>query len=111
MGIEGLIVALIIGAIAGWLAGMVVKGGGFGLIGDIVVGKHVGRMMGALGGRMNAYREGFASGDLTPALVRNLYRGKDPAPEAIAHVTRALTALHDSLGKASIESLAAGELP
>jgi uncharacterized membrane protein YeaQ/YmgE (transglycosylase-associated protein family) len=38
MGIEGLIVALIIGAIAGWLAGMVVKGGGFGLIGDIVVG-------------------------------------------------------------------------
>jgi uncharacterized membrane protein YeaQ/YmgE (transglycosylase-associated protein family) len=29
---------LIVGAIAGWLAGMVVKGGGFGLIGDIVVG-------------------------------------------------------------------------
>ena len=38
MGIEGLIIALIIGAIAGWLAGQVVKGGGFGLIGDIVVG-------------------------------------------------------------------------
>jgi uncharacterized membrane protein YeaQ/YmgE (transglycosylase-associated protein family) len=35
---EGLLVFLIIGAIAGWLAGMVVKGGGFGLIGDIVVG-------------------------------------------------------------------------
>jgi uncharacterized membrane protein YeaQ/YmgE (transglycosylase-associated protein family) len=32
------IVWLIVGAIAGWLAGMVVKGGGFGLIGDIVVG-------------------------------------------------------------------------
>jgi uncharacterized membrane protein YeaQ/YmgE (transglycosylase-associated protein family) len=29
---------LIIGAIAGWLAGVVVKGGGFGLVGDIVVG-------------------------------------------------------------------------
>jgi uncharacterized membrane protein YeaQ/YmgE (transglycosylase-associated protein family) len=28
----------IVGAIAGWLAGMVVKGGGYGLIGDIVVG-------------------------------------------------------------------------
>jgi uncharacterized membrane protein YeaQ/YmgE (transglycosylase-associated protein family) len=34
----GLIVFLIVGAIAGWLAGQVVKGGGFGLIGDIVVG-------------------------------------------------------------------------
>ena len=29
---------LIVGAVAGWLAGMVVKGGGFGLIGDIIVG-------------------------------------------------------------------------
>jgi uncharacterized membrane protein YeaQ/YmgE (transglycosylase-associated protein family) len=35
---EGLLVFLIVGAIAGWLAGMIVKGGGFGLIGDIVVG-------------------------------------------------------------------------
>jgi uncharacterized membrane protein YeaQ/YmgE (transglycosylase-associated protein family) len=26
------------GAVAGWLAGMVVKGGGYGLIGDIIVG-------------------------------------------------------------------------
>jgi uncharacterized membrane protein YeaQ/YmgE (transglycosylase-associated protein family) len=38
MSVEGIIVWLIIGAIAGWLAGMLVKGGGFGLIGDIVVG-------------------------------------------------------------------------
>lgn len=35
---HGLIVWLIIGAIAGWLAGTLIKGGGFGLIGDIVVG-------------------------------------------------------------------------
>jgi len=32
------IIWLIVGAIAGWAAGMVVKGGGFGLIGDIIVG-------------------------------------------------------------------------
>lgn len=38
MGVETIIIWLIVGAIAGWLAGMVVKGGGFGLIGDIVVG-------------------------------------------------------------------------
>lgn len=33
-----LLVFLIVGAIAGWLAGQIVKGGGYGLIGDIVVG-------------------------------------------------------------------------
>jgi uncharacterized membrane protein YeaQ/YmgE (transglycosylase-associated protein family) len=35
---HGIIVWLVIGAIAGWLAGKLVKGGGFGLVGDIVVG-------------------------------------------------------------------------
>jgi uncharacterized membrane protein YeaQ/YmgE (transglycosylase-associated protein family) len=38
MSAHSLIAWLIIGAVAGWLAGMFVKGGGFGLIGDIVVG-------------------------------------------------------------------------
>ncbi|OQM76164.1 GlsB/YeaQ/YmgE family stress response membrane protein [Manganibacter manganicus] len=38
MGIESLIVFIIIGAIAGWLAGLIVKGYGFGLLGNIVVG-------------------------------------------------------------------------
>ena len=38
MDVQGIIIWIIVGAIAGWLAGMVVKGGGFGLIGDIVVG-------------------------------------------------------------------------
>jgi uncharacterized membrane protein YeaQ/YmgE (transglycosylase-associated protein family) len=38
MEIQSIIIWLIVGAIAGWLAGMVVKGGGFGLVGDIVVG-------------------------------------------------------------------------
>jgi uncharacterized membrane protein YeaQ/YmgE (transglycosylase-associated protein family) len=38
MAAHHIIVWLIIGAIAGWLAGMVVRGGGYGLIGDIIVG-------------------------------------------------------------------------
>lgn len=38
MGIESLLVFLIVGAIAGWLAGLLVKGYGFGLLGNIVVG-------------------------------------------------------------------------
>jgi len=38
MDVQALIIWLVVGAIAGWLAGMVVKGSGYGLIGDIVVG-------------------------------------------------------------------------
>lgn len=38
MSLETLIIWLVIGAIAGWIAGAIVKGGGFGLIGDIIVG-------------------------------------------------------------------------
>ena len=34
----GIIAAIVIGAIAGWLAGLIVRGAGFGLIGNIVVG-------------------------------------------------------------------------
>lgn len=38
MALNSLIVLIIVGLIAGWLAGQIMKGGGFGLIGDIVVG-------------------------------------------------------------------------
>lgn len=33
-----IIIMLAIGAVAGWLAGQIIKGGGFGLIGNIIVG-------------------------------------------------------------------------
>jgi uncharacterized membrane protein YeaQ/YmgE (transglycosylase-associated protein family) len=35
---ETLIIWIIVGAVAGWLAGLVVRGGGFGLVGNIIVG-------------------------------------------------------------------------
>lgn len=38
MSVETLIIWLIVGAVAGWLAGLVVRGGGFGLVGNIIVG-------------------------------------------------------------------------
>ena len=38
MPVETIVIWLIVGAVAGYLAGLVVKGGGFGLLGDIVVG-------------------------------------------------------------------------
>lgn len=34
----GILVWLLVGAIAGWLAGVVVKGGGFGVLVDVIVG-------------------------------------------------------------------------
>jgi uncharacterized membrane protein YeaQ/YmgE (transglycosylase-associated protein family) len=38
MSLETLVIWLLIGAVAGWLAGVVVKGYGFGLVGNIIVG-------------------------------------------------------------------------
>jgi uncharacterized membrane protein YeaQ/YmgE (transglycosylase-associated protein family) len=38
MALEAIIIILIVGAVAGWLAGLIVRGMGFGLIGNIVVG-------------------------------------------------------------------------
>jgi uncharacterized membrane protein YeaQ/YmgE (transglycosylase-associated protein family) len=38
MATESLLVILFVGLIAGWLAGQIVRGSGFGLLGDIVIG-------------------------------------------------------------------------
>jgi uncharacterized membrane protein YeaQ/YmgE (transglycosylase-associated protein family) len=38
MAIGALLIFLAIGAVSGWLAGKLMKGGGFGLLGNIVVG-------------------------------------------------------------------------
>jgi uncharacterized membrane protein YeaQ/YmgE (transglycosylase-associated protein family) len=48
---------LIVGLVAGWLAGVLVKGGGFGLIGDLVVG-----VVGALIGGFLFSALGLAAG-------------------------------------------------
>jgi uncharacterized membrane protein YeaQ/YmgE (transglycosylase-associated protein family) len=34
----GIVAWIVVGLIAGWLAGMVMKGGGYGVVGDIVIG-------------------------------------------------------------------------
>ena len=35
---EGIVIIIVVGLIAGWLAGQVMRGSGFGLIGDLIVG-------------------------------------------------------------------------
>ena len=47
----GILSWIIVGLIAGWLAGKVVQGGGFGLIGDIIIGI----IGGVLGGFIASY--------------------------------------------------------
>jgi cytochrome b pre-mRNA-processing protein 3 len=80
-------------------------------IGDIIVGKHIGKMMSMLGGRLGAYREGLAAGDIAPALVRNLYRGAVPDDAALAHVRESVMAFHAGLAAMPLPNLLSGELP
>ena len=80
-------------------------------IGDIVVGKHVGKMMGMLGGRLGAYRAGLAQRDLSDALLRNLYRDAAPTDDALIHVNIALLHFADRLAGLDLAAIEAGELP
>ncbi|MBD3851233.1 MAG: GlsB/YeaQ/YmgE family stress response membrane protein [Acidobacteria bacterium] len=64
MDITSLVIFLVIGAIAGWLAGVVMKGGGFGLVGDIVVG-----IVGAVVGGWLFGVFGITAGGLVGAII------------------------------------------
>lgn len=80
-------------------------------IGDVVVGKHIGRMVSALGGRLAAYRAALpGEADLREALERNLYRGQTPPADALSHVESALRARWIRLGCLSRDALIAGDL-
>ena len=64
MTITAIIIFLLIGAVAGWLAGLIMKGGGFGLVGDIVVGVIGSFIGGWLFGLL-----GIAAGGLIGAII------------------------------------------
>lgn len=64
MDIQGLIIFLAIGAIAGWLAGTLMKGGGFGLLGNIVVG-----VIGAVVGGYTFSFLGISAGGLIGSII------------------------------------------
>jgi cytochrome b pre-mRNA-processing protein 3 len=81
-------------------------------IGDQVVGKHVGRMMGALGGRLGAFRD--AGGDeaaFAEAVRRNIFRDEPPSDAAVRTVAERLARFRDALDPVPLPDLLAGRLP
>ncbi|MGH6695341.1 ubiquinol-cytochrome C chaperone family protein [Sphingopyxis sp.] len=73
--------------------------------GDMVVGKQVGRMMSALGGRLGVYRAVDGSDELRAALVRNLWRGNEPGKAGLAHVVAEVAALRAALAATPVVDL------
>lgn len=65
---QSVIAWIVIGAIAGWLAGLLVKGYGFGLFGNIVIGILGAGIAGLLAPRFGLYTES-AGGNIIAALL------------------------------------------
>lgn len=81
-------------------------------VGDQVVGKHLGRMMAALGGRLGAYRDaGDDDAALGAALAKNLWRGGKVDDAALAYVVAEARKLMARLRPMPLNALAAGEWP
>src|SRR5580658_6970516 len=67
---QSLLVILLVGIVAGWLAGRVMAGGGFGLIGDLIVG-----LIGAFIGDWLLPRLGIHLGSGIVSLILNAFIG------------------------------------
>ena len=77
-------------------------------VGDIVVGKHIGKLMASLGGRLGAYRAALAGeGPLEEAVRRNVTLLEGTGPDALATRLRALAA---GLDAAETSALLAGRV-
>jgi uncharacterized membrane protein YeaQ/YmgE (transglycosylase-associated protein family) len=82
MSLESLIWFLLIGLIAGWLAGKVMRGGGFGILGDMIVGV-IGALIGGwlfgvlgigVGGLIGAIVTAFVGAVILLAILRAIRR-------------------------------------
>jgi cytochrome b pre-mRNA-processing protein 3 len=79
-------------------------------VGDIVVGKHIGKLMATLGGRLGAYRAALADSDeagLVEAAWRNVSLNDGAEPDALAARLRALCGL---LAATEVEDLLGGRI-
>lgn len=78
-------------------------------VGDAVVGKHVGKLMGTMSGRLGAYRVGLAGDEtaLAGAVARNVTFGDSGAPQCVAARLRTIAARLEATDDAA---LLAGEV-
>jgi cytochrome b pre-mRNA-processing protein 3 len=79
-------------------------------VGDMVVGKHIGRLMSVLGGRIGAYRNALQDSDdtaLAEALTRNMTMNEGADTAGLAAAVRALFQRLESL---PASTLLAGEI-
>ena len=83
MDTQSLILFLVIGLVAGWLAGRIMKGGGYGLVGDLIVGV-IGAFIGgwlfgvlgiSIGGILGSLVTAFVGAIVLLFLLRLIRRG------------------------------------
>jgi len=80
-------------------------------IGDHVVGKHVGRMMSALGGRLAAFRAARQGGCFGEAVRRNVFHELPPSEAAVVTVAERLERFAGALDAVELRALLGGSLP
>jgi cytochrome b pre-mRNA-processing protein 3 len=80
-------------------------------VGDMIVGKRMGKLLGAFGGRLGALRDAMAGDEaaLDGFITRNLFGGEAPGETQLAHVRAELAAVAEALGKTDAATIAAGE--
>jgi len=74
-------------------------------VGDLVVGKHIGKLMASLGGRLGAYRAALKEteeGALENAAARNVTLVEGHGPQALARRLRAFAGQIDGLSTAAL---------
>ena len=79
-------------------------------IGDFVVGKHIGKMMSALGGRLGAFRSAVDPEAQAIAVRRNIFREAPPSEEKVSWVADRLRAFESRLRATSLVELMEGKL-
>lgn len=83
-------------------------------VGDMVVGKHVGNMVGALGGRIGGYRDALAAPDpeaaMASALMRNIWREEESVGAAARGLAVAVLRLTDRIRITPTADLLAGKM-
>jgi cytochrome b pre-mRNA-processing protein 3 len=80
-------------------------------VGDYVVGKHVGRMMSALGGRLGAFRTALETGSVAETVARNIFHEAPPSEAAVAFVAGGLERFAATLDALPTGDLLDGKLP